>query len=125
MNRMVLWAAAFLLLLTACGQLERGPIVLPYPADVARVVLTDGRTEVTSRDGALIARLLQTLEQAGPAGEASPEGAWSVRVDFGFRSGRESRVFLYRRGGAWLLEQPFQGVWRVNGSVWELLKEVG
>ena len=84
----------------------------------------DGRTEVTSRDSALIARLLRTLEQAVPAGEAVPEGAWSVRVDFGFRSGGESRVFLYRRGGAWLLEQPFQGVWQVDASVWDFLKEV-
>lgn len=123
MRRLIFFAAAALLLLTACGQLERTPIVLPDPSDVARVVLTDGRTEVTSRDSALIARLLRTLEQAVPAGEAAPEGTWSVRVDFGFRSGGESRVFLYRRGGAWLLEQPFQGVWQVDGSVWELLKE--
>ena len=47
-----------------------------------------------------------------------------MRVDFGFRSGGESRVFLYRRGGAWLLEQPFQGVWQVDASVWDFLKEV-
>lgn len=124
MSRVIPWAAALLLLLTACAQLERTSIVLPDPADVARVVLTDGRTEVTSRDGALIARLLRTLEEAVPVGEDSPEGAWTVRVDFGFRSGGESRVFLYRRGGAWLLEQPFQGVWEVDRSVWELLKEV-
>ena len=115
MRRAALFVLMALLLLTACGRLERGPIVLPDPADVARVVLTDGRTEVTSRDSALIARLLRTLEQAG---------AWSVRVDFGFRSGGESRVFLYRRGGAWLLEQPFQGVWQVDASVWDFLKEV-
>ena len=123
MKRTVLGAAVSLLLLTACGQPARGPIVLPDPADVARVVLTDGRTEVATRDGALIARLLRTLEQAVPFGGDSPEGAWSVRVDFSFRSGGESRVFLYRRGGAWLLEQPLQGVWRVGGSVWELLRE--
>lgn len=117
MRRAVL-CAALLLLLTACGGLVRsGDLVLPDPADVARVVLTDGRTEVTSRDGALIARLLRTLERAVPVGEDSPEEAWSVRIDFGFRSGGESRVFLYRRGGAWLLEQPFQGVWEVDRSV--------
>ena len=86
MRRAALFVLMALLLLTACGRLERGPIVLPDPADVARVVLTDGRTEVTSRDSALIARLLRTLEQAVPAGEAAPEEAWSVRVDFGFRS---------------------------------------
>ena len=69
------------------------------------------------------ARTLAELE--GCAGyEAAPEEAWSVRVDFGFRSGGESRVFLYRRGGAWLLEQPFQGVWQVDASVWDFLKEV-
>jgi len=123
-RRAALFVLMALLLLTACGRLERGPIVLPDPADVARVVLTDGRTEVTSRDSALIARLLRTLEQAVPADEAAPEEAWSVRVDFGFRSGGESRVFLYRRGGAWLLEQPFQGVWQVDASVWDFLKEV-
>lgn len=114
--------------LTACGQLERGPIVLPDPADVARVVLTDGRTEITSRDRALIARLLRTLGQAVPTDEAAlggaPKGDWRVRVEFGFRSGGESRIFLCRRGGLWLLDQPFQGVWQVDGSVWKILKEV-
>ena len=73
MRRAALFVLMALLLLTACGRLERGPI---------------------------------------------------VRVDFGFRSGGESRVFLYRRGGAWLLEQPFQGVWQVDASVWDFLKEV-
>ena len=47
MRRAALFVLMALLLLTACGRLERGPIVLPDPADVARVVLTDGRTEVT------------------------------------------------------------------------------
>ena len=44
MRRAALFVLMALLLLTACGRLERGPIVLPDPADVARVVLTDGRT---------------------------------------------------------------------------------
>jgi len=129
-KRMMGWILLAAFLLTGCGTLASGGApVLPDAGDVERVTMTDGKTEVISRDAAFIARLLQTLGQAVWTGEATvqddPGGAWTLRLDFGFRSGGESRLFLYRRGGVLLLEQPGQGVWRADRTLPGLLKEAG
>lgn len=129
-KRTICWILTAVWLLTGCGgPVNGGALVLPDPGNVAWVTITDGKTEVVSRDAALIARLLKTLEKAASTGEASvrdePAGGWSVRLDFGFRSGGESRLFLCQKDGGLFLEQPFQGVWRTDGALLELLKEAG
>lgn len=127
--RGMLWAfLGAVLLLTACGAMSQD-IVLPDPEDVARVTITGESVPVSSGNEAFISRLLQTMGTAKSTGKASVQdvpsgGAWLTRIDFTFKEGGSSTVFLYAKGGKLLLEQPYQGIYETDGSLRELLREV-
>ena len=128
MKKQMLWIIfAALFLLTACGALAAGELVLPDPEDLESVTITAGELEWTTDGGDFIARLVELLKESakGDAGRASvqdaPEGD-SVRIDFGFRRGGKSTLFLCREGEGLLLEQPYQGIYLMDGALEEQIR---
>lgn len=118
-------------LLVGCGGVRRD-IALPEAEEVSRVTVTWEIGAVSSGDGAYIARLLEAMGGARNTGQASihdapiPDAnAWLARIDFAFKGGGESRVFLYPRRGRLYLEQPYQGIYEADGALAELVREVG
>ncbi len=123
--RIYIFLAGCFLLLAACGALaeEREP-VLPRAEDLERVAITGGGLDVSITDGSSIARLLEDLERSVLGNTGIPsvrdipeEGDGLVRIDFGFSSGGTGTVFLCRQGDRLLLEQPFHGIWELDGSL--------
>lgn len=117
--------AAFFLL-TACGALAAEELVLPEAGNLKDVTITASGLELTVDRESFIAELLQLLERSVKenSGRASVQdvpdaGAGLVRIDFGFRKGGASTVFLYREGEALLLEQPYQGIYELDGAMEE------
>lgn len=123
-------AAAALLVLTACGALAEGKIVLPEAEDLERVTITASELDLVSDDADFIGQLLEmlelnTLEKTGRASvqNVPDKGAGLVRIDFGFQKGGDSTLFLYREGEGLFLEQPYQGIYEMDSTLESLLRQ--
>lgn len=125
MKKAMIWMVfATLAVLTACGALAAGEIVLPEAEDLEKATVTASELDLTSAAPDFIAALLETLGQAKNTGRASvqdvPEkGAGLIRFDFEFKAGGTSTLFLYREGESLLLEQPYQGIYELDSSLEE------
>lgn len=121
---------AVLLALTACGALSCGELVLPDPEDLERAAVTGGGMNWTATDAGAIAGLVEALEQAaGNTRRASVQdvpsgGTGLVRIDFYFKGGGASAAFLYWEDGVLLFEQPYQGIYEMDGALEERLQAV-
>lgn len=120
---MLLMAAA-LLALTACGALASGELVLPAAEDLEKAAVTAGGLDWTAADAGAIAGLVETLKQSvvWNTGRASVQdvpdkGDGLVRIEFCFKHGGSSVLFLYQEGGRLFLEQPYQGIYEMDGSL--------
>lgn len=119
-----------LLLLTACGTLFAENIVLPDPEHLERVSITASELEITVSGKDTITQLLQALEQSvqkntgqDSVQDVPSQGAGLMRIDFDFKQGGTSTLFLYRKAGRLLLEQPYQGIWSMRDSLEDLLRQ--
>lgn len=115
-----------LCLLTGCRPLAAA-IVLPSPEEIVRVAVTDGEGEVFYGDSAYASILIGAMEGARPTRQASihdaPAVPGAIRVEFAFKNGGSSRVFVYTEHGQTWLEQPYQGIYRVDAGLLALLEE--
>lgn len=131
MKRNMIWLIfAALLVFTACGALAAGEIVLPDPADLETAAITAGGLELTVRNEESIVQLLELLNRSVKqrSGKESVQdvpnkGAGLVRIDFGFREGGASTVFLYREDDRLFLEQPYQGIYEMEDALEEQLRQ--
>ena len=103
-------AIAALLLLTSCGVLSAGKLVLPAAEDLESVTITVDQLDLTS---------WSVKENTGrPSVRDVPsERAGLARIDFGFRAGGTGTVFLYREGARLFLEQPYQGIYEMDSDL--------
>ena len=96
-----------LCLLTGCRALA-APIVLPDPEEIVRVAVTDGEREASHEGNTYAAALIQAMERAHPTRQASihdaPAVPGAIQVDFVFKGGGSSRVFVYNEHGQIWLE---------------------
>lgn len=104
-----------------------GDIVLPAAEELEAVHFTGSGLDISVKDNTFIASLLQHLSQAKNTGGASvqdipSQGGGVVRIDFAFNQGGASTVFLYRDGDL-LMEQPYQGIYRLNDDFEPWLRE--
>lgn len=111
-----------------------GDIVLPQAEKIEAVRFTGSELDLTFGGEAFVTQLLQRMSQAKDTGRASVQdvpnqGAGVVRIDLHFKRiigkgrGGASTVFLYREDDALLLEQPYQGIYRVDDSLELWLRE--
>ena len=117
-------AIAALLLLTSCGVLSAGKLVLPAAEDLESVTITVDQLDLTVTGGDSIARLLDLLRRSVKENTGRPsvqdipaERAGLARIDFGFRAGGAGTVFLYREGTRLFLEQPYQGIYEMDSEL--------
>ncbi len=115
-----------LCLLTGCRALA-APVVLPDPADVVGVTVSAGEGRAVRRSGDYAAVLIRAMEGARPTCRASipdaPAVPGAIRVEFLFKSGGSSRVFVYTEQGRVWLEQPYQSVCEADEKLMALLGE--
>ena len=132
MKRVGLLTAAALLLVTACGVLSSGKVVLPDPENLARITVTADELNLTVTNDTAIAQVLELLKQSvrrdtrRPSVQDIPEKKdGQVRIDFGFKAGGASTVFLYWEEGRLFLEQPYQGIYEMDESLETGLRTIG
>ena len=126
----IAWAVVMFLVLTACGFMAAEALVLPSPEDLKEVTVTASELELTAHSGDWIAQLLEALEQgvrektgrASVADTPAGKGAGLMRLDFGFKNGGTSTLFLYREDGRLFLEQPYQGIYEMDASLEYVLR---
>ena len=115
-------------LLAACGAV-RNRIVLPDAGDVEKVTVTGGGISLAVEDAGEITELLQRMGRVRDTGGMSihdrPLAEDVLQIDFEFSQGGTSVVFLYQERGKTLLEQPYQGIYRVDTEVLDDLLEQG
>lgn len=110
------------------GPDSAGDIVLPEPERIASARFTGSGLDLTFGGDAFVSQLLRRMSQAKDTGRESVgdvpgQAGELVRIDLNFKRlagkgrGGTSTVFLYRDGGELLLEQPYQGIYRVNGDL--------
>lgn len=113
-------------LLTSCGTVLPGKrIVLPEAGDISQVTIVSNMSSTTTEDRDNIAELLQRLGAARGTGcvsiQDSLETDGVVQVEFAFRRGGVSTVFLYQEGRKLLVEQPYQGIYETDEVLENLL----
>ena len=115
-----------LYILTACGVVFPGRrIVLPEAGASSKVTISGEGAAVENTDAGYIAELLEKMAGARDTGRASlhdrPLAKEYLRLDFTFRQGGSSTLFLYREGNKTLLEQPYQGIYRTDAAILDFL----
>ena len=98
-----------------------GDIILPQAEKIMSVHLTGSELDLTT-DGDFIGQLLHDLSQAKNTGRASiqdvpDQGAGLVRIDLNFWEGGTSTLFLYRDDGGLMVEQPYQGIYKMDEAL--------
>ena len=124
MKREFLLLSFVTLLLTACGVLSGGKMVLPEAENLESIVLTADQLNLTITDAGSITRLLKLLKTSARENTGRPsiqdvpeQGAGLIRIDFRFRKGGTGTVFLYREDTGVFMEQPFQGIYTMDEAL--------
>ena len=113
-------------LLAACGTAFPGKrIVLPEAGAISKVTVSGEGAAVENTDAGYIAELLEKMAGARDTGRASihdrPLAKEYLRLDFTFRPGGSSTLFLYREGDRAILEQAYQGIYRTDAALLDFL----
>jgi len=97
------------------------PIVLPDAAQIHSVDVAASGQTVSHTDPAWIHSVIAGLSDSRPTGKESiqdaPEGKPYTKLDFHFSKGA-SAVFVYPENGSYYVEQPYQGIYEIDSSVY-------
>lgn len=125
-KRMILLTVLLsLLFCTSCGR-KASPITLPQPEDILTVQITEGSETVTHSDADWIWEMIIQMTDARPTRRQSVQDvpktdSW-LKIEIEQLSGM-SVIFAYEDGGRFYLEQPYQGIYQIDGYLYEMLRE--
>lgn len=109
--------------LSACGQ-KAQPIVLPSKDEIHSVELTQGTETTSISEEEWISRFLDAVLKAQPTRKVSvqdqPQVKGYVKIDLKGETS-VSTIFFYEEQGAYYLEQPYQGIYRSDAALYEML----
>ena len=124
---LLVWIGAWTIGMFRSPLITGREIALPQAEDVASIRFTGGGVDLTVQDREAIGLFLNGLSQAKNTGRASvsdaPQGTEAVLAELDFRHGGSSRLFLYRDVAGFMAEQPYQGIYRVDGGLEDWLRE--
>lgn len=119
-----LFGCALAGLLTACGK-KAPPLQLPEAKAVTSIAVTaDGVTEIHSEEG-WIAQTIDDFSSAKPTGRESVQDTplaedW-LKIEIQPETGGVMTLFAYQKTGQCYLEQPYQGIYRLEEEPWQRL----
>lgn len=114
-----------LVFLSACGGAPAA-LDLPAPDAVTQIGITapDG-TETTVADKDAAAAIMSALNGAKPTRKASVNDQpvnvasfWTVRINAGDKT---TVIYYYEKDGAYYAEQPYNGIFRLNADIEDLI----
>ena len=118
-----------ILTLAACGK-KAAPITLPQADKITSIDITIAENTVSHSDKTWISEIIADISSSKPTKKESvqdvPQAESYIRIDFRHETGTETEIitiFAYEDRGKYYLEQPYQGIYKIERRLFERLKE--
>ena len=118
-----------ILTLAACGK-KAAPITLPQADKITSIDITIEENTVSHSDKTWISEIIADISSSEPTKKESvqdvPQAESYIRIDFRHETGTETEtitIFAYEDRGKYYLEQPYQGIYKIERRLFERLKE--
>lgn len=102
------------------------PIVLPATDEITSVEIANGIEDIICTEKEIITSFIQKVREAKPTAKESVQDVPSVleytRVDL-VCNGNISSIFIYQEDSKWYIEQPYQGIYKTDETVLDLLED--
>ena len=113
------------LTLVACGK-KVVPITLPQTDEITSIDITFGENTVSHSDKTWISEIIADISSSEPTKKESvqdfPQVESYIKIDFQFETGT-STIFAYEDSGKYYIEQPYQGIYKIDSQLFEMLQE--
>lgn len=118
-----------ILTLAACGR-KAAPITLPRADKITSIDITIAENTVSHSDKTWISEVIADISSSEPTKKESvqdfPQAKSYIKIDFRHETGTETgtiTIFAYEDRGKYYLEQPYQGIYKIERKLFEKLKE--
>ena len=118
-----------ILTLAACGK-KAAPITLPQADKITSIDITIEENTVSHSDKTWMSEIIADISSSEPTKKESvqdfPQAKSYIRIDFRHETGTETEIitiFAYEDRGKYYLEQPYQGIYKIERRLFERLKE--
>ena len=116
---------ACVLTLVACGK-KADPITLPQTDEITSIDITVGENTVSHSDKTWISEIIADISSSEPTKKESvqdfPQAKSYIKIDFRHETGTIT-IFAYEDRGKYYLEQPYQGIYKIERKLFERLNE--
>lgn len=116
---------ACILVLTACGK-KADLITLPQTDDITSIDITVGENTVNHTDKTWMSEIIADISDSEPTKKESvtdvPQVESYIRIDFYFNTGT-STLFAYKDSRKYYVEQPYQGIYKIDSQLYGRLQE--
>ena len=113
------------LTLVVCGK-KAAPITLPQTDEITSIDITVGENTVSHSDKTWISEIIADISSSEPTKKESvqdfPQAESYIKIDFQLEKGTIT-IFAYEDRGKYYLEQPYQGIYKIDRKLFERLKE--
>jgi predicted small lipoprotein YifL len=114
-----------ILTLAACGK-KAAPITLPQADEIASIDITFEENTVSHSDKTWMSEIIADISSSEPTKKESVQDAPRVesyiKIDFRLETGTIT-IFAYEDRGKYYLEQPYQGIYKIERKLFERLQE--
>lgn len=114
-----------ILTLVACGK-KAAPITLPQADEIASIDITFEENTVSHSDKTWMSEIIADISSSEPTKKESVQDAPRVesyiKIDFRLETGTIT-IFAYEDRGKYYLEQPYQGIYKIERKLFERLQE--
>lgn len=109
----------------ACGD-KANPITLPQADEITSIDITFGENTVTHLDKTWISEVISDLSGSEPTRKESvqdvPQAENYIKVELRLKTGIRI-LFAYEDTGKYYIEQPYQGIYRIDSQLFEKLQQ--
>lgn len=113
------------LALVACSK-KADPITLPKTDVITSVDITVEENTINHTDKAWVNEVINNIANSEPTNKQSiqdvPRVKSYIKIEIQFETG-SSILFAYEDSGKYYVEQPYQGIYKINSDVYNQLKE--
>ena len=110
----------------SCVWKKVAPITLPQTDEITSIDITFGENTVSHSDKTWISEIIADISSSEPTKKESvqdcPQVESYIKIDFQFETGT-STIFAYEDSGKYYIEQPYQGIYKIDSKLFERLQE--
>ena len=114
-----------ILTLAACGK-KAAPITLPQADKITSIDITIEENTVSHSDKTWMSEIIADISSSEPTKKESvqdcPQVESYIKIDVQFETGT-STLFAYEDSGKYYLEQPYQGIYKIDSQLYSRLQE--